>query len=895
MAGRQVGTVSVVVGTVRAIAVDGSSRVLQPRDAIYEGETVVTNAGALATIDLVGGRTVDLPPEDSLELAGDLIQASIIDQTADQVAALQQAIELGADPTVIAEPPAAGEQAGSSGENNGHGTVRVELSGLSVTPESGYETIPPSGLLDSEVDRQLDASNTSDESASAEDPPLAAPQPVDGENVANSYAPVAVDDGFETQEDTALTLAPGDLLGNDGDADGDTLSVSAVGNATNGSVALVDGQVVFTPDPDYSGPASFEYTVDDGNGGTDTALVTVDVLPGNAPPTVTVGPRTVATSVSEISEGYQFFVDNALDVLGSLKEKQALPSEQVNGVGPITLAESHRVTVTFESEGAGYRNAVGWYTVDADGTIRDPQIIWRDASDDKLNRGDTVSLGELPAGTTIGLFVVRNGFNQFGDLSSGTIQFQNTKTGDPANIFDTIGDPLLVHTRDNGRVKNIKSGSVFHSIATPDAGTLDMNADGIDHAVSGFGDSPGQLIVGFEDLLGGGDLDYNDVVMRINVGEATARQFIPTTIGVIDIRDPDDRDVVTAAATLESGSRQPGDELVLGGGFTADSTGRVLDADGTLTGVTVSAFDPTTGELRFDGLASHETYEAILGEINFQSLASEPAPGTRLIQLHVTDPAGNSSNVATVKIVVTDTPKLGTPEADAMFGDDGNNHLSGLPGNDTLVGGLGDDILDGGDGDDLLFGGGQTDMPGDGDDVLIGGAGDDFLDGGEGDDDLFGNDGNDLLDGRSGNDALDGGAGDDVLVVGDSDGNGVLEHDKDFALIDGGSGMDTLLLDGRNLTLDLSRVPDGGLVNLEAIGLTGVGNNTLTLTVDDVLEATDGANELKVFGNNGDSVNSVGQGWQFDGEVDLADGTFNQYTANSVTLLVDVQVAQDIS
>ncbi len=92
-------------------------------------------------------------------------------------------------------------------------------------------------------------------------------------------APVAGDDTAATDEDTPLVLTPAALLANDGDADGDALAIASVQDAVNGTVALVGGSVVFTPAPDYNGPASFTYTVSDGNGGTRTATVQVDVRP----------------------------------------------------------------------------------------------------------------------------------------------------------------------------------------------------------------------------------------------------------------------------------------------------------------------------------------------------------------------------------------------------------------------------------------------------------------------------------------------------------------------------------------------------------------------------------------------------------------------------------------
>ena len=70
-----------------------------------------------------------------------------------------------------------------------------------------------------------------------------------------------------------------ELLANDSDMDTtDSLSIDSVFNAMNGSVVLnPDGTVTFTPTADFSGAASFDYTVKDGNGGSDTATVTIDV------------------------------------------------------------------------------------------------------------------------------------------------------------------------------------------------------------------------------------------------------------------------------------------------------------------------------------------------------------------------------------------------------------------------------------------------------------------------------------------------------------------------------------------------------------------------------------------------------------------------------------------
>jgi hypothetical protein len=100
-------------------------------------------------------------------------------------------------------------------------------------------------------------------------------------------APVARDDGgFSISAATPLTIAASTLLANDTDADGDTLTIASVGDAVGGSVALSGGNVIFNPTAGFSGPASFTYTVSDGNGGTDAATVSLVVRPdGSTPPT----------------------------------------------------------------------------------------------------------------------------------------------------------------------------------------------------------------------------------------------------------------------------------------------------------------------------------------------------------------------------------------------------------------------------------------------------------------------------------------------------------------------------------------------------------------------------------------------------------------------------------
>ena len=93
-------------------------------------------------------------------------------------------------------------------------------------------------------------------------------------------APVANDDAYATQQDTALIVSAEEgLLPNDSDVDGDALNVDSYDAISQfgGSVSVnSDGSFEYTPAPGFAGYDTFTYTITDGNG-YDTATVTIEV------------------------------------------------------------------------------------------------------------------------------------------------------------------------------------------------------------------------------------------------------------------------------------------------------------------------------------------------------------------------------------------------------------------------------------------------------------------------------------------------------------------------------------------------------------------------------------------------------------------------------------------
>lgn len=100
-----------------------------------------------------------------------------------------------------------------------------------------------------------------------------------GDAEPNNTLPVAVDD---TATATVGMTVQIDVLANDSDPDGDSLTLVGAGTAQNGTTRITATQMIeYEPSPLYVGVDEFDYVVSDGRGGEAVGRVTVDV---RAPP-----------------------------------------------------------------------------------------------------------------------------------------------------------------------------------------------------------------------------------------------------------------------------------------------------------------------------------------------------------------------------------------------------------------------------------------------------------------------------------------------------------------------------------------------------------------------------------------------------------------------------------
>ncbi len=158
---------------------------------------------------------------------------------------------------------------------------------LTINPNGSYDYTPADGFTgeDTVVYEVTDANgNTVEAELSIE-----VRDGATGENT----PPIAGDDSFEVVTNQPLTAG---LFGNDGDPDGDPIAVvdPATGDSATSPVTIPttaggtvtidpDGTFTYTPPTGYVGPDSFDYSIVDPSGATDSATVELNVQPDPTP------------------------------------------------------------------------------------------------------------------------------------------------------------------------------------------------------------------------------------------------------------------------------------------------------------------------------------------------------------------------------------------------------------------------------------------------------------------------------------------------------------------------------------------------------------------------------------------------------------------------------------
>lgn len=142
------GIVKFLIGEVKALAVDGTERVLLVGEKVSLNEQIITGNSGVIAIDFSDGTRMDLGRDSSITLTQDLLNsASANDQQPssleDEVEAVQQALanDQSFDPSILEATAAGGTQESGELEDDGQSIVEVDYLNPAITPDSGFETV----------------------------------------------------------------------------------------------------------------------------------------------------------------------------------------------------------------------------------------------------------------------------------------------------------------------------------------------------------------------------------------------------------------------------------------------------------------------------------------------------------------------------------------------------------------------------------------------------------------------------------------------------------------------------------------------------------------------------------------------------------------------------------
>ncbi|WGY33077.1 VCBS domain-containing protein [Aeromonas hydrophila] len=366
--------------------------------------------------------------------------------------------------------------------------------------------------------------------------PVGNTSPKGTDNSVVNAAPLPGDDQFTVAEDGTVTI---NVLGNDTDVDGDRLTITAINGQTiaeggtvaisNGSVTLSNGQLIFTPAPDFNGNIAFEYTISDGLNSA-TGGVTGTVTPVNDAAVIT-GTDT-----------------------GGVVEDETNP----------TLTETGTLSVT-DVDGADEAKFVAGNGTPSAGALGSLTITEGGAWTYNVDNSKVQYLGE--GETKVETFVVKSV-----DGTEHTVTI--TITG--------VNDAAVITGSDTGAVTEDETNPTL-----TETGTLNVtDVDGADEAkfLAGNG-APSAGALGSLTITEGGAWTYNvdnSKVQYLGEGETKVETFTVASVDgtthtvTITITGVNDAAVITGTDT---------------GGVVEDETNPILTESGTLSVTDVDGAD----------------------------------------------------------------------------------------------------------------------------------------------------------------------------------------------------------------------------------------------------------------------------------------------------------------
>ena len=653
--------------------------------------------------------------------------------------------------------------------------------------------------------------------------------------LSNNHAPVAVDDTFATNEDTALNVPAAGVLGNDTDAENDPLTSAVVTGPAHGSLTLNnDGSFAYTPDANYNGTDSFTYKANDGTSDSNIATVNLTINPVNDAP--------VAVDDSFTTDEDTALTITAPGVLGNDTDVENNPLTSTVVTGP-----AHG-TLTLNSDGSFT------YTPNADFNGADSFTYKANDGTDDSNPA-TVNLTINPVNDAP--VAVDDAF-----ATNEDTPLTIAMPGVLGNDTDVDGDALtanLVTGPTHGSLTLNPDGSLLY---TPNAdyhgtdsftykandGTVDSNLATVNLTINSVNDAP----------VANDDTYSTDLNTPLTI----------TAPGVLGNDTDVDGDTLHVGAIV-TGPAHGGLTLNIDGSFTYTPDANYFGADsfsyqandGTASSGSATVNITVNNGQTFAGTPGNDTLTGTSGDDVFYATTGNDTMdgGANTI---VGDTVVFSNATSGVNVLIN-TAQDFTGSGLGNLSMVNMENLTGSDFDDTLTGDAGRNTLDGGNGDDVL-------VATAGGDTLIGGA-----NGAAGDTADFSlatmgvsvdltQAGPQAVSAEFGNMTLGG-----IENIIGSGFNDVLTGDAGNNVIDGGAGTDTVLFSAQPGAADVSW-------NGSAFTVTGPDGTDTLQNVEVLDDAAGGARTLLVGGGGYASINAAIAAAHAGDTILIAPGTYNE-------------------
>jgi Ca2+-binding RTX toxin-like protein len=507
-------------------------------------------------------------------------------------------------------------------------------------------------------------------------------------------APVANPDALDAVAGVTLQIEPSAILGNDTDADSDTLSVTGIHAMPQHGTAVFEagtGRILYTATSGYSGTDTIIYAVSDGEA-TVFGSIILTVVDLNEPPVLAVPP---ADQAAEANTAFAFllpagtFTDpDAGDVLtlsATLESGAPLPAwlsfdpatggfSGTPGAGDVATLQV-RVTAT-DDEGESASDIFA-LVVGPDATPpAAPDAPALDAASDTGLAGDNITRDATPtvtgiaeAGSTVRLYAgVALLGEAVADASTGAYAITSTALSDGTHA-------LVVTATDAAGNASVASGALSVTVDTAPPAAPSFNSIATDTG------APNDLVT-------------SDATLQF-IGRAAAGSLVEVTLdgGSIGTAVADSRGVWTldhGGTVLADGSHVVRAHVSDIAGNTASSTARTVVVDTAAATPSVLSIVADTGRITTDGITSdtglvirgrgeaNNTVEVFLdgallgtsrvggnGIWTYDHSAASLADGDYAITARATDRAGNVSAESAAFTAVVDTA---APDAPGIAG-----------------------------------------------------------------------------------------------------------------------------------------------------------------------------------------------------------------------------------